>query len=380
MTRRAHASLYGALNRTVTPMGARRLRDWLSPAAGGRRRRFPGGRMRCRLCWRTAGRWMNSARELAAGARSGTDAGPVERRQRQRARSVVAAPGAGANSRAERLSAQLAPRPPEPACGTCASAAAGGSAGAGSRQPGLLDDLDAQLAEAPDLVELIGRAIVDEPPLALKEGGLIRDGFDSALDELRAAPCAAARIGSPNCSRTKSSAPASLAQGAVQLRFRLLHRGDEIQPGQGAAAVYPQTDHCQRRAVYHAGIEGDGGQNPGRGGAQREAGIRIVPAGARGGAGTVAGLATDGGGAGATGRAGGVRRNGAAVQLLPPGNRRRRACWKSATAGIRCWNRLDEERFVPNDALRSTAPAAPQSLLITGPNMAGKSTSSGRWR
>ena len=29
-TRRAPASLYGAVNRTVTPMGARRLRDWLS--------------------------------------------------------------------------------------------------------------------------------------------------------------------------------------------------------------------------------------------------------------------------------------------------------------------------------------------------------------
>ena len=29
-TRRATACLYGALNRTVTPMGARRLRDWLS--------------------------------------------------------------------------------------------------------------------------------------------------------------------------------------------------------------------------------------------------------------------------------------------------------------------------------------------------------------
>jgi DNA mismatch repair protein MutS len=37
------------------------------------------------------------------------------------------------------------------------------------------------------LVELIGRAIVEDPPLALKEGGLIRDGFDPALDELRAA-------------------------------------------------------------------------------------------------------------------------------------------------------------------------------------------------
>jgi DNA mismatch repair protein MutS len=39
----------------------------------------------------------------------------------------------------------------------------------------------------PDLIELIGRAITDEPPLALKEGGLIRDGFDANLDELRTA-------------------------------------------------------------------------------------------------------------------------------------------------------------------------------------------------
>jgi DNA mismatch repair protein MutS len=36
-------------------------------------------------------------------------------------------------------------------------------------------------------VELIARAIVDEPPLPIKEGGMIRDGFDPALDELRTA-------------------------------------------------------------------------------------------------------------------------------------------------------------------------------------------------
>jgi DNA mismatch repair protein MutS len=36
-------------------------------------------------------------------------------------------------------------------------------------------------------VELISRAIVDEPPLPVKEGGMIRDGFDPALDELRTA-------------------------------------------------------------------------------------------------------------------------------------------------------------------------------------------------
>jgi DNA mismatch repair protein MutS len=39
----------------------------------------------------------------------------------------------------------------------------------------------------PHLVDLVARAIGDEPPLALKEGGLIRDGFDPNLDELRTA-------------------------------------------------------------------------------------------------------------------------------------------------------------------------------------------------
>jgi len=54
-------------------------------------------------------------------------------------------------------------------------------------RPPLLAELAGQVTELPDLVELIGHAIVEEPPLALKEGGLIRDGFDPALDELREA-------------------------------------------------------------------------------------------------------------------------------------------------------------------------------------------------
>jgi DNA mismatch repair protein MutS len=53
--------------------------------------------------------------------------------------------------------------------------------------PVLLTRLAAQISEAPDLVELVARAIVDEPPLPIKEGGMIRDGFDAGLDELRTA-------------------------------------------------------------------------------------------------------------------------------------------------------------------------------------------------
>jgi DNA mismatch repair protein MutS len=51
--------------------------------------------------------------------------------------------------------------------------------------PGLISELNAQITALPELVELIARAIVDEPPLAVKEGGMIRDHFDTALDELR---------------------------------------------------------------------------------------------------------------------------------------------------------------------------------------------------
>jgi len=61
----------------------------------------------------------------------------------------------------------------------CAAGAAGGTA------VQLLTELKAQIGELPDLVELLSRAIVDEPPLAVKEGGLIREGFDANLDELR---------------------------------------------------------------------------------------------------------------------------------------------------------------------------------------------------
>ncbi len=45
----------------------------------------------------------------------------------------------------------------------------------------LCDELD----PLPEINSLLIRAIVDEPPLSLREGGIIRDGFDPDLDELR---------------------------------------------------------------------------------------------------------------------------------------------------------------------------------------------------
>jgi DNA mismatch repair protein MutS len=182
-------SLYGALNRTVTPMGARRLRDWLSqPLAdldGIQRRHqavhawieqptaleaFRGLLATVRDLERTVTRLSvgtGNARDLQA-LRLALAQVPGLRQQLQ---AVAAHPGvdpAGPGPWLREL--------PKPETETPDSA----------RAP-LLTALSGQLRELPDLVESINQAIVDEPPLALKEGGLIKAGFDASLDELRRA-------------------------------------------------------------------------------------------------------------------------------------------------------------------------------------------------
>jgi DNA mismatch repair protein MutS len=49
----------------------------------------------------------------------------------------------------------------------------------------ILVSLRAKLADLPEVVGLIGAAIVDDPPFSLKDGGYIRAGFDAELDEIR---------------------------------------------------------------------------------------------------------------------------------------------------------------------------------------------------
>ncbi len=55
--------------------------------------------------------------------------------------------------------------------------------------PGLrpvLEDLLARLRPCPEVGELLARALVDNPPPSLEEGGVIRPGFSPELDEVRA--------------------------------------------------------------------------------------------------------------------------------------------------------------------------------------------------
>jgi len=49
----------------------------------------------------------------------------------------------------------------------------------------LAQELQNNLRETPELAEKLTRAVVDDPPLALKEGGIFRDDYDVDLDGLR---------------------------------------------------------------------------------------------------------------------------------------------------------------------------------------------------
>jgi DNA mismatch repair protein MutS len=175
------ASLYGAMNRTVTPMGARRLRDWLSQPLAAvepiyRRQEaverfienstgldsFRAQLADVRDLERTIGR-------LSSGSGNARDLVVLRQALEQIPALRATLTTVGQASRLSPSSEILSEKHETGAT------------------PVLLSDLTSQLSESPDLVELIARAVVDEPPLAVKEGGMIRDGFSTDLDELRTA-------------------------------------------------------------------------------------------------------------------------------------------------------------------------------------------------
>jgi len=175
-----NATLYGAANRTVTPMGARCLRDWISQPLSNveaiRARqdavqawvmlhreleRFREKLADVRDLERTIGRLSmgsGNARDLVALRQALEQVPPLKDLLRDTAARARQSPGGSLND------AVFAPSSGEL----------------------LLETLEQRLTELPEVVDLVARSIGDEPPLAVKEGGLIRDGFDAHLDELRA--------------------------------------------------------------------------------------------------------------------------------------------------------------------------------------------------
>jgi len=176
-------TLYTALNRTSTPMGARRLRDWLTQPLSSvdaiRQRQEALGQFLHNSP--TLDRFRESLKEvrdlertisrLSIGSGNARDLGQLHGALSQlpRLRGLIAeaqdAPGPGEPTLSEAIFEDAEPDGP----------------------PSLLTELGVQLHDLPEVTDLISRAIADEPPMTIKDGGIIRDSFDPGLDELRRA-------------------------------------------------------------------------------------------------------------------------------------------------------------------------------------------------
>ena len=51
----------------------------------------------------------------------------------------------------------------------------------------LIEELNSQIKLFPEITELIAKAIADEPPLTITDGGMIKDSYNAELDEFRSA-------------------------------------------------------------------------------------------------------------------------------------------------------------------------------------------------
>ncbi|HTI69623.1 MAG TPA: DNA mismatch repair protein MutS [Candidatus Limnocylindria bacterium] len=176
-------TLFGAMNRTTTPMGARRLRDWLTQPLSGvdaiHRRQA------------AVDTWIENPSGLEAFRGQLTSVRDLERTLSR----ISLGSGNGRDLSSLRAALEKIPSLREIIAGVIAQpiTAPQGSLDGGwtsedrlaEGPDSLLAELLTQLKDLPDLVNLLARAIVDEPPLALKEGGIIRDGYSADLDELR---------------------------------------------------------------------------------------------------------------------------------------------------------------------------------------------------
>jgi DNA mismatch repair protein MutS len=150
-------SLLSVLDRTVTPMGARLLQDWLVTPLANRTD------IEARLDAVGEFKDENSLRQELRGS-----LGEVSDLQRLTARTSTgrASPrDLAVIARTLRLLPRI-------------------KAKVTARKAQLLRELESRLELCPDLREALDAALVDEPPLTAKEGGIIRRGYNPELDQL----------------------------------------------------------------------------------------------------------------------------------------------------------------------------------------------------
>ena len=166
-----NTSLLNALDRTVTPMGGRLLRDWILHPL---RELAPLVARQQMIEDLLSDAWLLSKlREALKGIRD------IER-------TVGRLSAAGGNARdllALRNSLEQLPELRTHLAALLEARKFGVAEGAVS----LAAQIHREIVEFPELVAELSRALLEEPPITIKEGGIFRDGFDPQLDELRAA-------------------------------------------------------------------------------------------------------------------------------------------------------------------------------------------------
>jgi DNA mismatch repair protein MutS len=179
-------SLFAAMNRTVTPMGARRLREWLTqPLASVEK---IAERQEAVESWIKHGERLDRFRAMLGEVRdleraiSRLTASTGNARDLLLIRSALEQIPALRDAVGNLLDETIAPDERD-FLNSQFREAAEESAPPSSLLARLRDDLE----PLPELCAEIKRSIVEEPPLAIKEGGLIREGYDPNLDELRSA-------------------------------------------------------------------------------------------------------------------------------------------------------------------------------------------------
>jgi DNA mismatch repair ATPase MutS len=236
----------------------------------------------------------------------------------------------------------------------------------------LLAEWGADLWEAPELCDLLTRALLDEPPLALKEGGIIKDGFSPELDELRAA----SRGGKDWIARLQREEAERTGIASLKVGFNAVF-GYYIEVTKANLAKVP-ADYIRKQTVAN----GERFITPGL----KEMESKILGADERSARleyDLFLRLREE-----VLGRLKELQAVAAALSSIDA------AAAFAETARLSDWvkpvvgdegvmsikdgrhpvleNASGEERFVPNDA--ELDPAKAQIAVITGPNMAGKST------
>ena len=177
-------SLLAVLDRTITPMGGRKLRSWiLQPLRNlpelERRQQMIADFLQEPDLLAAIRTELKSIRDIerAAGRLSQASGNARDLVALKTSLQQIPKLKAELQKLIERLEFGAAPV-------EAAVSAAKSSTGQATRLPPQLQN---QIHEMPALAEKLAKALVDDPPFALKEGGIFRDDYDADLDALRQA-------------------------------------------------------------------------------------------------------------------------------------------------------------------------------------------------